>query len=246
MILSLSRFRVTHNNMFLGPMADNLSIMIICLFISYMWSHFWDLGFYYFFYYFFSGFTLWRIITSLINESSAIYTSEYRAVIENTTINHHFIHLSTVFRCMLPIFYQIPLMIILSVYFFGLSYKIIFLIFFTLILFIFLYSLSLIISIVNLRFTDLGYFINVFVGLLFFFTPILWEPTKLEEARNLGNFVIYGNPIYWFIDFYRSIFSIKAFDITIIYLIIITTIITFMISFMLLAKYKKDFYIWMR
>ena len=247
-LVALTKFRNRHSNLIIGPMADSIGIFIICLFISFLWSKFWNVEFFYFYFYFFSGYTLWRVITSTINESMGIFVGEFKNISENTLINNHLFFLTVVTRNFFPLFYQFPIILILSIYYEGLSYNLILYPFFLIALFLFLYPSSILLSLINLRFRDIGYFFQIFISLLFFFTPILWDADRLAEVKNTayGSFLIYGNPIYYFIDIYRSVFGLKEFDLLLILLCFSLIIILIISSFLILSISRKKIFLWLR
>lgn len=248
MLVALTKFRNRHNNLFIGPIADSIGIFVICFFITFLWSKFWNVEFFYFYFYFFSGYTLWRVITTAINESMGIFIGEFKNISENTLIDNHLFFLTVVARNFFPLFYQFPIILTLSIYYEGLSYNIFLYPVFLIMLFLFLYPSSILLSLINLRFRDIGYFFQIFISLLFFFTPILWSSDRFAEIKNTtyGSLLIYGNPIYYFIDMYRSVFGLKEFDFLII--VLCFTLIIFLIfsSFLILSITRKKIFIWLR
>lgn len=246
--LAVTKFRIRHSSLYFGPLWEILGLLTICLALSLLWSSFWEMSFPEFFLYFFSGYTAWRIITTTINESVALFTSEYKNIIENTNVNKYILHLASVFKNLIPLIYQLPVMISLSYLNNKLSVNFILLPLFVLSLFFFLFGVSILFSYVSARFRDVGYFTGIAVGLLFFFTPVLWTAERLGTFRDslAGLIIVYGNPIFYFIDFYRFVFGLSQPNTATIAGSICISISICLLAFFMSLKFKDRLYVWTR
>lgn len=246
--LAVTKFRIRHSSLYFGPFWEIFGLLIICLAISFLWSSFWEMSFPEFFLYFFSGYTAWRIITTTINESVGLYTAEYRNIIENTNVNKYILHLASVLKNLIPLIYQLPVMMLLSYLNNKLSINFILLPLFLISLFFFLFGVSILFSYVSARFRDVGYLTGIAVGLLFFFTPILWTAERIGMLKNSlgGLIIVYGNPIFYFIDFYRFVFGLSQLNSATIAGSIFISISITLLAFFLSLKFKDRLYVWTR
>lgn len=69
-------------------------------------------------------------------------------------------------------------------------------------IFLFCWSMSVLFGIVTVMFRDIRYLLEIAFQMLFYLTPILYEP-KLMYERNLG-FIIHLNPMVPFLDLLRA------------------------------------------
>jgi ABC-2 type transport system permease protein len=78
--------------------------------------------------------------------------------------------------------------------------------------------------------------------LIFFITPVLWETAQLSE--NINNLIVLPNPVYHYIEFFRSALLnnvINQFSLT--YVLIFTTL-SFIISLFVYSKIKNKIIFW--
>jgi ABC-type polysaccharide/polyol phosphate export permease len=68
-------------------------------------------------------------------------------------------------------------------------------------------GLALLFSVVNVFFRDTANILQVILQLGFFATPILYTADRIPASFQ---FVLWINPMYWFIDLYRSVISRSA------------------------------------
>jgi len=93
-----------------------------------------------------------------------------------------------------------------------------------LILFTLSFSLTLILSVLNTKYRDIKYFTEIFLQILFWFTPVIYSPEILPE--NIRNLLAY-NPLSWGLNSFRTIILSNSFNLqsALIWLFIISSIL---------------------
>ncbi len=89
-------------------------------------------------------------------------------------------------------------------------------------------GVSLIISSLNLFFRDLERLIIIFTNLLFYITPIIYPESMVPQKYK---FVIYFNPMAYFVIIYRNIFMNNQLNLTLLLASILYSVIVFLIGY---------------
>ena len=184
------------------------------------------------------NFFLWQMISSILSNSIKLY--EYNAnFLLNNNINFLIFNIK---NCI--IFFKVYLKSCILILVFSFYYKVNFI--FTLISFgslfliiINIFLFSVFISIITTRLKQFENYFNLFILLLFYFTPIIWSEKILS---NIGLLIIKFNPLYHFFKIYNfpmlNGYLGKEYLLSIIVCLILT-LINFIICNLIYKKEKK-------
>lgn len=151
--------------------------------------------------YYFCGYTIWTIINNVVSQSTTLYFINYRSDILNYPAPITIYNIRNVFFNIIIFMHYFPIFIV--IFSLGENFSIFSILFFFIgivILAFNLFFLSIIISLICVRYRDLPMLINTIMASMFLVSPILW---KKEEIGNYQDF-IHLNPIAAYIDIIRD------------------------------------------
>lgn len=224
----------------LGPWWGVINASIFIFLITMLWSSILNVQIVDYLIYLSVGYIVWLWISTQIIESSQGYVP-YLNIVKQTYIPFY----SFIFRISVRNF--IVLLHNFLIIIFALIYKGHFDFYFGLIsffglclVFLNIFFLMTIVSLLSSRFSDVGAATGTFVQLAFFFTPVIW----LKEAFKGKTFFIELNPFYNWIEIVRSpllgevptLYSYSFATFSFIFLMFI--------SFVLYGKYEKRIVFW--
>ncbi|MDP8233224.1 MAG: ABC transporter permease [Candidatus Saelkia tenebricola] len=149
-----------------------------------------------------SGLIPWLYFTNLTTEATQAFVRE-KPMMHQFPFSHLLYPLSV--TCSNLIQHLIGIAVLLPVFAFynpALLYKFILLIIPTVSFTIFLAAVTIIISITNLYIRDLEHILGTVLMVLFWLTPVFYNPLMVPLRFR---FIIYCNPLSYFIDLYRSV-----------------------------------------
>jgi len=239
--LAFSQIRTRYARTVLGPIWELLGLVFLLIPLAILWSRLWDRPVADFFVYLFSGYSLFRYISTTIGDASQNFLTGYGALIKNVNINPLVCTLALCFRNFI-FFCHILIFIFFLGFFFELQINFLLLLLYLVCLFITLLNVSTLVAFVCVRFRDLSNLIGLFMSLLFFFTPIIWDIDQLPEKHKV--LFIEPNLLYHYIEFFRStIINGNVNNLSFNVVLIFTLTSTFFTLFVL-KKYRKILVTW--
>ena len=239
--LAQSRIRARFNRTVLGPLWEIFGSLFLLLLLAFLWSKLWGKDFLDFFTYLYIGFTLWRTILSSVTDANMLFSHSYINLIKNIYIHPFILCISSSYKNCVTLLLNMPVIFLVLIYNNTLHLTSIFYCFIFLILFfISNVCISFIFGTLCLKYRDLEHTINVFFGILFFFTPIIWEVNQLGDKILL----IQPNLLYHYIEFFRS--GLINGEVNTISIIIVFFVTIFLILFTsyLSSKIKNKITFW--
>lgn len=185
----------------LGQFWISLSLAISAIILGLVWSVLWGAKISEFLPYVVVSLTLWNFLSTCITESTETFMT-----------NKHFmlgqkLEISVIIYALITrnILYLLHNLIIVVVVFttFQVTFSWMILLFIPGLIIVssLLYFISFFLAIICLRFTDVKHIINSTIQLLFYITPVIWQPSFLsEEYRDY----LFLNPFYWFMSILRD------------------------------------------
>ena len=147
-----------------------------------------------------SGLIPWLYFTNLTMEATQAFVRE-RTMMHQFSFSRFLYPLSV--TCANLIQHLIGIIVLLPVFAFynpALLYKFILLIFPIVTLTVLLGGVTIIIAVINLYIRDLEHFLGIALMVLFWLTPVFYSPLMVPKSFR---FIIYLNPLSYFIDVYR-------------------------------------------
>ena len=238
--LAHAKMRARYNRTILGPFWEIFGSLLLLLLLSFLWSKLWKVEFIDFFTYLLIGYTLWRVILSTTTDGCQLYSVVYVGVLKNVKIHPFVLAISCAYKNLVTLLLNFPLIIFVL----YLNNQLYFSSFFFIIFFLFLFflssiSASFLFGILCLKYRDLEHSIGVILGMLFFFTPIIWKIDQLGDRMNF----MQGNILYHYVHFFRSGLQDGEVNLLSVLIVFITTLVLLLLTLYVSKKtYKKIAY----
>lgn len=239
--LAQSKIRARFNRTVLGPFWEILGSLILLCLLAFLWSKLWNKDFLDFFTYLFIGFTLWRTILSSVTDANTLFSHTYNSILKNVNLHPFILCISSSYKNIVTLLLNMPIIILIlfinnEFTFLSIIYFIVFLFFF----FISSICATFILSALCLRYRDLEHTISVFVGILFFFTPIIWSIDQLGDKL----FLIQPNILFHYIEFFRSGLKNGYVEPISIIIVLLSTFFLLILTIYLSKKIKNKLNYW--
>lgn len=220
-------FKTTYVGLFWLPLTSFLFAALLSILFRP------DMDRYSFFLYVYSGLILWNFIqTTIIRSLNLIEKNFETAVTLGLSLGDLFLK-SLCFR-LIELFINISFFLLFVFFVESFNFKLLFLIpIFLLIIILSSLSLSLIINVLSIYFSDFSNLIQIFTRILFFISPVFWVASERSDLRK---FLSIFNPISSYLDSFRQVFSLTTFNSKTWIICIILTIFLCMLSVYLFYK----------
>jgi ABC-type polysaccharide/polyol phosphate export permease len=149
-----------------------------------------------------SGVIFWQLIVSTLIESSNLFTSKKSQLLSYQSNKTIFI-IRLISKQVIILGHQLPIVFVFAFIFDSLSWKMaLFLVFIPFVMFSSV-GLIYVISIIGARFRDIPEFLILFFQLMFFVTPVIWQPSVVSHSA-VGRWLLYLNPFFHFLEVLRA------------------------------------------
>jgi len=224
----------------LGPFWITISMGIMVVGLSILWSTLFRQDLTVYMPYFAVGFIVWTLISSMIQEGClAFYGSEGIIKQLPAPLSTHVFRL--VWRNFIIAAHNLCIYVIIALVFgiwpgFGLLSAALGFV----LLAVNGASVAFIAGILSARFRDIPPIVASMLQMIFFFSPILWMP----EALPGRHYLVHYNPFYYFIEIVRTPLLGKSLDWTMWAAVIGMTIVTCVLAFALFARFRRRIAYW--
>lgn len=213
-ILGWYDIKLSYRRTKLGLVWMSLTLIIESLILCCLFSHLFNEDFYSFYKYIFVGNIIWRLISTIINESmNALIAS--RTYILNTDIPIIVLIARIIFKSLIIFFHNMVFALLLisfgglssiSIYWLTIPFAAVFIA-------VTIMPYAFILAVLGARFRDLIFLRPYMLQILFYITPIVW---KTEYLSGKYAFVFKLNPFIGLLEFLRSIFLSQTFDASVL------------------------------
>lgn len=226
----------------IGPWWLTINLLIFVLSVGLIWSILWKINLKVYLPFFLFGMVFWEIVSSTVNKSISVFKLNEQLIktVNVPKLNFNFqvssiILINFLHNCLIII----PLGILLNL--FNSSFAI-FMLIPTLILFsINVFFLSIIISVLCVKFKDLDMILEHIMRIIFLITPIIWMPEILPEK----SLFLKINFLYPYVEIFRSPLIGNFPDLSQYVSVICVTIILAFISIIIYEKNKNKLVFWL-
>lgn len=231
------RYRGSH----LGPFWITLSMVITILALSVVYSRLLHQDIYQFIPFLTVGLLAWIYITSVINESCDVFINS-KDLIENVQMPYLTYILRLVYRNVIIFLHNFVVYLLVLVLFQVkiTIYTLLFIPAFLLVT-VNLIAISMITGLLGTRFRDLPPVITSIITVLFFVSPVTWEPKLLGEH----SLILKLNPFTYYLDLIRSPLLGIAPQNSSFWACSLLTLVTVFISIILFARYRSRITFWL-
>ena len=198
--LSIQDIKLRYRRSIIGPWWVTISTGIMIMMLSILWSKIFGSDIQTFMPFFAVGFIIWGWMSSLIIESANGF-EPYAAAIKQIKLPFPVFILRLSMRLLIVLLHNfIVILLVLFIVGNGLSWLNLLSVPAFLLIQLNLICLSMILMVFCTRFQDMAQVIATLTQIMFFFTPILWQPESLKSKSYLIEF----NPIYHWIQIIRA------------------------------------------
>ena len=234
------RFKSIYRTKKLGLVWIPLSMIILILFVSFLWSNLLEKDFIIYFNEIANGFIIWFLIIGCISSSSDSMVS-HRELIYSSRNPIYFYSFLAITPMIYRFLYQSIIIILLQFYLMQMNLSLFFLLLLGLgLLLLNLILISNILAIIGARFNDLGQLIQSITPLLLFVTPVLYS------AKDLGSysFIMNLNPLTFLIEIVRMPLLGNYTNPLYIFVTVIMSLTLLTINYLLYTKLKNKIILW--
>ena len=199
---SKARVSSEYKKSFIGVLWEVLSVLFITTFLSIVWSRVLPegTGAHYFLYLLF-GFSVWTLMSRLVDQSLAIGIRLKGGMISQTFSTNYMVW-ANVLYCLRLFTYLLPLVLIVSMVTVGFSLSIYLNVFASIVCILVTgWSIMNILGTLAFFSDDFARFVRMCMRVSFLLTPVIWNIERLDE--HLRHY-IYLNPFYSYLDVFRS------------------------------------------
>ena len=239
--MAINEIRGRYRRTVLGPFWATLTVGILILSLSFIYSKLWKIDVESYIPYLTSGYIVWLFILSTINEGGTLFVNQVEllkqipfpysqltiiGLLRNLFIfAHHFVIF--IFVCLfLPVNFSFATLL------------------FPVGLFLLILNLSwitLILGMAGARYRDIPLLVSNLLTVLLFVTPILFKPEALGSAIWLADF----NIIYHFVEVVRKPMLGEYPNILSWYIVILSLVVGYIFTFFMFAKKRSSIIFWL-
>lgn len=238
--LGWSDIQQRYRGSLLGPLWITLSMVIVVAALGIVYSRLFHQEINVFIPFLTCGILAWTYITSILTESSDVFTSA-KDFIENIRMPYTTHVFKLVWRNIL-IFLHNLIVYVFVLFIFKVKMTVYTLLIIPgfLLVTLNLASLSIIIGILGARFRDLPPVINSLIMVAFFVSPVAWQPKLLGE----NSLIIKLNPFSYFLDLIRSPLLGSPPQISSFVFCVVLMIVTLLLASLVFSRYRSRIAFW--
>jgi lipopolysaccharide transport system permease protein len=243
-LLANQDIQLRYRRSVLGPFWITLSMAITVYSMGYLYARLFKADLSYYYPFLVSGMLSWTLISSMVAELTDGLTAAESLAKQIKLPYTLYIH-RIVYRNFLIFFHNLVVMVpILVIYHKAapINYFTLLLIPSLLVIYINAISLGIIISMLGARYRDMGQMIKSLLQVIFFVTPIMWNPATLGVNNPL---IILLNPVYAFIELIRQPLLGSVPTQSSITMVFAFTTISLLLSSILFIKYRSRIVYWL-
>lgn len=244
MALAWQDIKLRYRRSVIGPLWITLSMAITVYSMGFLYSRLFHMDLDSYFPYLVSGMLAWGLISGLLIESTEVYLFS-SSLIRQIKIPYSF-HIHRLCTRNLIIFAHnflvlIPIYLIFN-HRYHLSWAWLTIVVNLILFYINAFLLTNIIAMVCARYRDLGQVIKSLLQVLFFLTPVMWEPSALSDQYK---WLVLLNPLYNFIQLIRQPLLGLYLDWLQYGVVILSTLFCALIHQILFVRYRSRIVYWL-
>jgi ABC-type polysaccharide/polyol phosphate export permease len=243
-LLAYQDIRLRYRRSILGPFWLTLSMAITVYSMGFLYGHLFHIELKDYFPYLVAGMLAWSLISMSLNDLTDTFIS-YESLLKEIKLPYT-LHIQRIaVRNILIFFHNIVVMLPIYLFFSEsahLNLNTLFLIPCLFLVYINAVFFGLLLAMIAARYRDISQLIKNLIQVVFFITPVMWNPSVLPTNKL---FVVWGNPIYPFIEMIRAplLGTLPSFSIVATSLGI--TLFTVMFSFIVFTRYRSRIIYWL-
>lgn len=243
-MLAYHDIRLKYRRSILGPLWLTLSMAITVYFMGFLYGNLFKIEINDYFPYLVAGMLAWSLISSNLNELTDTFTY-YESLLKEIKLPYTLHIYRIILRNIFVFFHNIIVMI--PVYFFlhktaSINLNTLYIFPALLIFSIFSVFLGLLLAMIAARYRDISQLIKNLIQVIFFITPVMWKPEVLSANKII---IVWGNPIYPFLELIRAPILGKSPPPIMFALSIIITAIILVCTITVFTRYRSRIIYWL-
>lgn len=228
----------------LGPLWITLSMAVTVYSMGFIYSQLFKTNLQDYYPFLVAGMIGWTFISTLILDFSEGFLND-SGLIKQIKLPYS-LHIHRISAKNLLIFFH-NLIVMIPIFFIfhqsvSLNFHTLFLIPALAIIYLSSIFFGLIIAMICARYRDIPPIIKSSIQVIFFITPVMWQPQSLLGKQHL---IVDFNPLYAFLEMIRAPLLGNLPSLTNIFVVLIVTLLGFLLSFYMLTRYRKRIIYWL-
>jgi lipopolysaccharide transport system permease protein len=228
----------------LGPLWITLSMAVTVYSMGFIYSQLFKTNLQDYYPFLVAGMIAWTFISTLILDFSEGFLND-SGLIKQIKLPYS-LHIHRIAARNLLIFFH-NLIVMIPIFFIfhqsvSLNLNTLFLIPALAIIYLSSIFFGLIIAMICARYRDIPPIIKSSIQVIFFITPVMWQPQSLIGKQHL---IVDFNPLYAFLEMIRAPLLGNLPSLTNIFVVLIVTFLGFLLSFYMLTRYRKRIIYWL-
>jgi ABC-type polysaccharide/polyol phosphate export permease len=239
--LGIQDIKLRYRRSILGPWWATISTAIMIMALGFLWSNIFVTDTKTYIPFFAVGYVFWIWISAQISDATTGFV-QFENVIKQTNLPFPIYIFRLCVRNFMMLLHNLVIVFIV-IFLFGIDININIVFFFPAVLLIqiVLIMLCLAVSIFCTRYRDMSQMIAVLLQVVFFFSPIIWEPKLLRAHRELIDF----NPIFHWIEIIRQPLLGNSASLDSWLFVLINATLFFLLSIYILGRYRNRISVWL-
>ena len=239
--LGIHDVKLRYRRSIIGPWWVTLSTLVLVIALGFLWSKLFNTEISNYMPFFTIGYIFWTFFLNQTTDS-LIGFIQFSEIIKQIKLPYPVFLLRILLRNIVALFHNFVVMfLIIFIVGQGLNLNFFWFIPGFILILIALIPYSIILAFIATRFRDLNPAIMSIMQILFFFTPIIWQPDILPDRYF---FALDFNPIFHALELVRNPLLGNETPIHSYYIVLILSLFMWLASILILARYKNKLVFW--
>lgn len=242
-LLAYQDIQLRYRRSVLGPFWITLSMAITAYSMGFLYGHLFHANMQVYFPFLVSGMLAWALISTTITDLIDTF-STYERMIKQIKLPYSLYINRVIARNYIIFLHNLAVMIPVLLLFHDvakINLNTLLLIPGLLLLYLNGMTYGLILSMIGVRFRDVSQIVKSLIQVVFFVTPILWQPTALPPSKQI---FVFANPFYAFVQLIRAPMLGMQPNMTEIIVVAIVSIFGALLCFKMFTRYRSRIVYW--
>lgn len=243
-LLAYQDIRLRYRRSVLGPFWLTLSMAITVYSMGFLYGHLFHIELKNYFPYLVAGMLAWSLIATSLNDLTDSFIN-HESLIKEIKLPFTLHIQRIVARNIMIFFHNLIVMVPIYLFFNESAHLNIYTLFlFASLFLVYINSVffGLLLAMIAARYRDISQLIKNLIQVVFFITPVMWNPDVLPANKLI---LVWGNPIYPFIEMIRAPLLGHLPSLSIIVTSLGITALTIMFSFTIFTRYRSRIVYWL-
>jgi len=242
-MLAYQDIKLRYRRSVLGPFWITVSMAITVYSMGYLYSHLFRVEFHDYFPYLVGGVLGWSLISTSILDLSEVFMLSENMIKQIKLPYSLYIHRVTT-RNMIIFFHHLLVIIPVIIFFHEISktnWYLLMLIPGLLIIYVNAICYGMVLAMIGTRYRDIPQIIKSFISVVFFVTPVIWDPALLPPDKQI---FISLNPFYSFIELIRAPLTGHLLSLSHWIMVFIVTLVGILLSALIFSARRARIVYW--